>query len=313
MLNIAILAIALIAVPIEVEFSVLSEGSTDRPIPLETPLVIENNAGLAEAWTALGLEGAPPGVDFGTERVVLVVDDSPDTGAVKVITVKRQDDNIEVVYYIHNRGKNTSALPAASRYVLAKFETGPGEPPDINIRWDRNTSQPGVGIGQGPVYTSILHADSEKELKNYIPLDKGNEWTYRVVEPSGTSELTFRVLSFSQEGWSLFDSFFGRENVALKVQPRGDLMVLSNSALQPFYTPETSRIYSSVSLSTPAGSFDDLLVFSETTGLGFSFKDVYAKGIGLVYHEHEDGNGKVSYTLIKAGIRGRSYPATLRQ
>jgi hypothetical protein len=40
----------------------------------------------------------------------------------------------------------------------------------------------------------------------------------------------------------------------------------------------------------------------------FWFKDVYARGVGLVYHEHESARGQVQYTLVKAKVRGRTYP-----
>jgi hypothetical protein len=43
-------------------------------------------------------------------------------------------------------------------------------------------------------------------------------------------------------------------------------------------------------------------------GGDFWFRDVYAKGVGLVSHEQKSEKGRASYTLIGARVGGAGYP-----
>ncbi|NIQ16191.1 MAG: hypothetical protein GTO02_17905, partial [Candidatus Dadabacteria bacterium] len=55
-----------------------------------------------------------------------------------------------------------------------------------------------------------------------------------------------------------------------------------------------------------AGKFSDLLIVTIPKNNKLWFKDVYAKGIGLIYHKHSSPKGSVIYRLEDAKIRGKS-------
>jgi hypothetical protein len=94
----------------------------------------------------------------------------------------------------------------------------------------------------------------------------------------------------------------------MQVLPGGEIMTTSQGETKPFYTEDVVIEYPKETVTTPAGEFSDLLVVTIAEGGPFWFKDVYARGVGLVYHEHESARGQVQYTLVKAKVRGRTYP-----
>ncbi|MGH7900876.1 MAG: hypothetical protein ACRENZ_03990, partial [Thermodesulfobacteriota bacterium] len=101
---------------------------------------------------------------------------------------------------------------------------------------------------------------------------------------------------------------FGKKDIAMRIDPEGNIIVSSKSGTGDFYTPGIQKDLKKSELSTPAGKFYELMVITVPQNDKFWFKDIYAKGIGLVYHEHKSPKGAAKYTLIKAHVKGETYP-----
>ena len=110
------------------------------------------------------------------------------------------------------------------------------------------------------------------------------------------------------DGWSVIDKYFGKENIGIRIDQSGNILVSYDGGVKNFYTPEVERNLVKRDFSTPAGKFNDLMVVTIPKNEKFWFMDVYAKGVGLIYHEHESPKGNAKYSLIDAQVRGKKYP-----
>ena len=165
----------------------------------------------------------------------------------------------------------------------------------------------GTGIGQVPESKEVTRLGENSLLAEYMPFDKGNVWTYSISKDGSAKEHTQRVVSESG-GWSVFDSYFGKEGASLRIAPGGDLLVTSGGVVSSFYTDEVTRSFPEEPVSTAAGEFQDAMVVTMPKGGEFWFRDVYVKGVGLVYHERKSTKGSTSYTLKSANVGGSHYP-----
>ncbi len=166
---------------------------------------------------------------------------------------------------------------------------------------------PGTDFSTYPLYDNIMRAIGTK-MALYLPLDKGNSWTYSVATPDGTRRETYSIVAITQQGWSRFDLFFGKRDVSLMFNRLGTLLVLSDAHQMEFYPKDVEKRFVKKKFSTPAGTFTDLLLITAPPGSKIAFKDVYAKGVGLVYHEHGSSGKRVRYTLVSAHVRDRRLP-----
>ena len=94
----------------------------------------------------------------------------------------------------------------------------------------------------------------------------------------------------------------------MRIDPEGGILVSTNEQVRTFYTPEVQERFEKTEFKTPAGKFDDLFIVTIPENDVFWFKDVYAKGVGLIYHEHKSPKGSAKYSLIRANIRGKKFP-----
>ncbi len=94
----------------------------------------------------------------------------------------------------------------------------------------------------------------------------------------------------------------------MKIERSGELYVSSDRGMRAFYTDNVQTTFVNQEISTPAGKFNDLMIVTIAQNDNFWFRDVYAKGVGLVLHEHISPKGKGKYTLLKAKVRGKDYP-----
>ena len=164
-----------------------------------------------------------------------------------------------------------------------------------------------TGIGQVPDVSEVTRLGNSPMLADYIPLDKGNVWTY-VIDKDGRGDVhTQRIVSESA-GWSVFDNYFGKEGAALRIAPGGELLVSSGGAVSSFYTEDVTVEFPKSPVETPSGTYPDAMVVTMPEGGGFWFRDVYVRGVGLVYHEHKSRSGNASYELKSANVRGSDYP-----
>ena len=82
----------------------------------------------------------------------------------------------------------------------------------------------------------------------------------------------------------------------------------SDSGSRPFYTPDVLVSYPQKSFSSEAGEFNDIMVVTSGDKSNFTFKDIYARDVGLVYHEHQTKDGLTKYSLSNAYVRGKQIP-----
>ncbi|MEE9215085.1 MAG: hypothetical protein V3U54_09890 [Thermodesulfobacteriota bacterium] len=172
---------------------------------------------------------------------------------------------------------------------------------------EENTIPSGTALNQLPEYYSELKDYQGVVMANFLPLDKGNTWTYSVEKNNKKSEATNSVISVS-DGWSIFDSYFTKNKLAFRIDPLGNILVSKDGEVFTFYNLDVDRSNQGSDLSTPAGVFKELLVITNNSNSQFWFKDIYAKYVGLIYHEHKSPKEEAKYTLIKAKVRGKDYP-----
>jgi hypothetical protein len=300
----------LFAVSSGIELSTLSQGLTKSHLQ---SAVIRNKEELKKIWDRLGIRDKIPTVDFEKELVIILAPSRRGQGSVQISGVEKKGNNIEVRFIMRPYDAVDSKIQSTqlSPYIVAKLYPLV-DVEETNVEFFEDIPRPLIptnnGIGQGSSYTNVLSGYKNMTTSQFLPLDTGSVWTYRVESNGSTREETYSILSISQDGWSIFDNFFGQRQIAMRIDPVGDIYVLSKSGIASFYTPEIQKIFKRSQFSTPAGRFNDLMIVTIPKTDGFWFKDVYAKGVGLIYHEQESPKGVIKYTLVRAHVRGKDYP-----
>lgn len=172
----------------------------------------------------------------------------------------------------------------------------------------KNDSVPaGTGIGQIPELGEVTRLGKNPLLAEYMPLDKGNVWTYSIKNGDQTKEHTQSVVSVSG-GWSVFDNYFGKDAIALRIAPGGELLVTNEGVVSSFYSDQVTTSFPEDNVETPWGKYSQAMLVAMPEDKEFWFRDVYVKGVGLVFHEHRTPEGNTSYSLLKANVSGNIYP-----
>ncbi|MGQ0792765.1 MAG: hypothetical protein ACT4NX_01605 [Deltaproteobacteria bacterium] len=294
--------------------SILSEGLSGRQSAIQNTAV--RSAGEFKAlWQELGLSGAVPYYDFKDEVIVVIAPRAKPGSSAEISGIdKKTDGSIEVRFTVVSvDGEAAIKNPKLFPYVVARIHPV-SNVKSARVKFIQEIPRPPVpadsGIGQIPPYSNVLKEYENIAVSEFLPLDRGNSWTYKIESEGGaTREEDYSVLSISQDGWSVFDGFFGRKNIAMKVDPSGELYVSSSqNGARPFYTPDIQRSYRKIEIKTPAGKFGDLMIVTIPQNDKFWFKDVYARGVGLIYHERATPKGRVKYALTAARVKGVSYP-----
>lgn len=169
----------------------------------------------------------------------------------------------------------------------------------------------GTGIGQIPRVKEVTRLGKNQVFAEYMPLSKGSVWTYEVQKNGKSSTHTQKIVSESG-GWSVFDNYFGKEAASLRIAPGGELLVTSGGVVSSFYTEEVIVKFPEEPVETPEGKFQDAMVVTISEGDDFWFRDVYLKGVGLVYHERKTPETHTSYNLLDAKVGGSDYPKKKR-
>lgn len=302
----------LLASPDSIEYSILSEGTTGG-FSSSQNVAIKSQDELKRLWSDLGIKSEIPSVDFSKELVVVIVTGGKLASSTEISGAERKSDDLVEVRYVA-RPFTSAGLSTRKEgvfpYVVSKLY--PLDLENVKVRFIEDIPLPPLpkdsSIGQIPPYTNVLKAYEDTNITHFLPLDKGNLWTYRIESQDESGEETYSILSISQDGWSVFDRFFGQEDIAMRVDPSGDIFVSSEKGMQGFYTDEVDMDFNKSEFTTPAGKFNDLMVVTVPDDGQFWFKDVYARGVGLIYHERKTPKGTVKYSLIKAKIRGTDYP-----
>ena len=308
----ALLLILFFAIPAYIasaegaNYETLAEGRVSEKPETGSALVKDGKA-LAGAAEALGAEGVPD-VDFSKNAVLVIIPDNPTGGAIEIRDVTGASGGaVEVFYADDLMGPPAESGETSYPFLIVK---APGLAGAASARFvdvgALGAVTPGTALGHETKYTNVLLA-MDNPVAAYLPLDKGNEWTYVVESRKGSGELTNAIVAES-EGWSVFDKFFGMSGVSMQVLPDGVIMATSQGQTKPFYTDDVVTEFEDEPVKTPAGEFTDILIVTIPEGGPFWFKDVYARGVGLISHEHESARGPVKYTLEKAKVRGKTYP-----
>jgi hypothetical protein len=279
--------------------------------PAAASALIRSGEELDEAKEALGITGPLPGADFGKHALLLIIPGEGTGGIIEIAGVTPAAGGaLEVRYRVMSEGPRPEGpVKASYPYLILKLSPAPGA--DLPVRLiDEdyvNTLSSGTGLGQFREYTNVLSAPEDAAIAEYLPIDKGNTWTYKSETSRGSSEVTNSVVSES-DGWSVFDTFFGVPGVGMKISPGGDILVSSKGGIKTFYNTDALIEFPKEPYSTPAGVFDGVMVVTVPEGGDFWFRDVYAKGVGLVLHEQKSEKGRAFYMLIGARVGGAGYP-----
>lgn len=292
-----------------IEVSILSQGLTKTSFQ---SAVVKDKEELKRVWGKLEVAGEIPTVNFKKELVVVLAPTRKLGGSLQISSVKRKANDVEVRFV--SRPPTAASKTESMRltpYIVVKLY--PLDVENTNVKLFEDVPKSSVptnsGIGQGSNYTNVLNEYGNIVPSQFLPLDKGSIWTYRVESKGNTREETYSVRSISQDGWSIFDDFFGHKQIAMRIDPLGDIYVSSERGIGIFYTPEVQRSFKKAEFSTPAGRFNDLMIVTISKTDKFWFKDVYARWVGIVYHEQQSPNGVTKYTLVRAHVRGKDYPS----
>lgn len=290
-------------------YEVIYSGRSDSRPEAGSALLLDQRS-LDAAAGLLGITGPLSSVDFKTGGVLLVIPDEPSGGVVEILSVDSVGGVIEVLYsspFVGPPRQDGESYP----YLLARISPLPEGV--VTARFSSPGAAPAApaetSIGQLGKYTNVLSQADNIPLVEYMPLDKGNEWTYAYESPSQSGEITNRIISES-DGWSVFEKFFGVPGAAMRIPPGGEVLIASKGGgTRTFYTEDVVTGFPKEPVKTPAGEFGDLMVVTSPEGGEFWFRDVYAKGVGLVVHEQKSEKGEVRYMLVNARVAGKNYPA----
>ncbi len=308
--NFILMILALLNLSSDLNYSLLSEGATGIQQNSQN-LVIRDENQLQKIWRLFEIKGKVPGVDFEKEVAFLIIQPGNKGNNIDISRVETQGENVvEIGYRVgFNKEKSDKEKAKSSYYLIAKLDYPDVKNLKIKFFEDSETAAvpSHVGLEQLPEYSNVLRGFEGSGLPDYLPIDKGNVWTYRIESEKDIREETQSIISLA-DGWSIFDDFFGKKNVGMRIDPEGGILVSTNEEVTTFYTPDVQKSFEKMEFETPAGKFDDLLIVTIPENDVYWFRDVYAKGVGLIYHEHKSPKGNATYSLIGANIRGKKYP-----
>jgi len=295
----------------ELQYEVISEGYLDSENRSQS-MVVKDDDILNKVLSQHGIDSGSIKVDLNTETVALIVPDKstyPDS--IVIEEIKKNDQGIINVNYfidavdyvpseneeINRPYKLIKIFPAGNNYTSVSFrKTNSKSPVFINNSVDNIIK-----------YTNVMEDNRENLFLNYLPLDKGNSWTYDFESPRGKGSQTFSIVTYTN-GWSIFDSYFGMNNLALRLDRGGHIHVSSDNGNRPFYTPDVLVSYPKEPYKSGELEYKDTLVVTSGKNSNVNFKDIYAKDVGLVYHEHQSKDGIAKYSLSNAYVRGKQIP-----
>jgi len=309
--NFILMIFAVLSLSSNLNYSVLSKGPTGIQQNSQNQVIRDANQ-LQKIWGVLGIKENIPGVDFDKEIAFLIIQPGNKGNNLDISKVENKEESVvEIGYKVgFNKEGSNKEKANSSHYLIAKLDHPDVKNLKLEFFEDSETSAipPHVGMGQLPEYANVLKGFEGMGLPDYLPIDKGNVWTYRIESGKDVKEETHSIISLT-DGWSIFDDFFGKKNVGMRIDPEGGILVSTDEEVKTFYTPDVQKRFEKTEFTTPAGKFHDLLIVTIPQNDVFWFKDVYAKGVGLIYHEHKSPKGNAKYSLIAANIRGKKFPS----
>lgn len=278
--------------------------------------IIKNKKDLEVAGKVYGSELKLPGSYFFDEVLVIKkLENKADPKSFTIISAsKNKDGNYEIFYSVTEKDNNDiqSEKSAASKDSFAIVKLKPLLNKEAKINFVKIDMEDPIFVNQSinvapSLYSNVQTQPREIIFHDFFPLDKGNTWTYLYTDGNSKKELTSKIVSFTK-GWSVFDNFFGKPKMAFQVDYDGNLMTSSKSGIRSFYNDSVKIENSANSFSVEAGTFSNVLIVSIPKNDKFWFTDIYAKNVGLIYHEHHSTKGSFFYELKNANVRGKSIP-----
>lgn len=231
-----------------------------------------------------------------------------DPATIKVVnTIKEKNGNYQVVY---TAKENSDVQNGKTYYAIFKVKPVANKNAEINF-FKADIEDPifvnqSVNISPSP-YSNVQTQAGEVIFHDFFPLDRGNSWTYIYRDNDSKKEVTSNIVSFTK-GWSIFDNFFGKEGLAFKIDLNDKLMTSSKDGIRSFYNDTVNIKQTTDSFSVEAGTFNNVLIVSIPKNDEFWFRDIYARNVGLIYHEHHSSKGSFIYELKNGEVRGKSIP-----
>ena len=295
----------------KLEYSIISEGYIDDSYPAQSLRITESQS-LSEFMEKNKIAAQDNNLDFNKDAIVLLIPDGsyyPDQININKV-IKTGPDQVEVEYTsMQVPHVSENGIEKVKPFVVLNIENAGGK--DKKLSFKNVTPNRPVIVNQSLEeeikYTNVLEQHVPELFISYLPLDKGNTWTYDVESGTNRGQQTFSIVSYTN-GWSVFDNFFGKSNVAMKLDPSGNLYVSSQHGIKPFYTDDVKISTGNAPYKLGPRSFDEVLIVTSSDNSPIEFKDVYAKDIGLIYHEHTSSKGTAKYSLSNATVRGRGIP-----
>lgn len=292
----------------EVNYSVLSFGYIGSDFPPQS-FVIKDSESLERVLGQIKYDSESLSVDFVDESIALIIPaESSYPDNISINKIESKEANIIKVYYgvdsvpyVQDKNENLS-----KPYLLLKLEPVHKDQQISLVNFKSNDPLfVDQSLGFAPTYSNILKHQEDELFLKYLPLDKGNSWTYDFESNVTSGTQTFSITSTSN-GWSVYDSYFGKISLAMKIDPGGTLLISTKKGVRQFYTDTVLMDIDKKPFEVKAGKFKDVLVVESSQNSQFQFKDVYAKGVGLIYHEHESPKGSAKYSLSQAKVRGKN-------
>ena len=292
----------------ELKYEVISEGYLSSDDRTQSMVVKEKDV-LNELLLKQGNDKKLPDIDFDAETVAIIVQDNnsyPDA-----IIIEEIDKNNQGLISVNYSVKSIDYVPGENEEINKPFKMikiFPAGKDLTSVSFRKVGSNSKVFVNNSVdnliKYTNVMEDNRENLFLNYLPLDKGNSWTYEFESPRGKGSQTFSIVTYTN-GWSIFDTYFGMNNLALRLDRGGHIHVSSESGNRPFYTPDVLVSYPKESYKTGSNEFNDILVVTSSDKSKIKFKDIYARDVGLVYHEHQTKGGTAKYSLSSAYVRGK--------
>lgn len=294
------------------KFEILKKGTLDNTLYVENTS-IKNTDDLDKIKKAMNDMNLGKGVDLDHDMILIITAKNRNAVDIKIDEIKRRSEqSIEVIYSVHEDDKMKLSKLGISKYpyLITKVSRSNTDHDKVIFRENLKNSPivSNTALDEDYRYSNMLSTYQNLDILDYIPLDVGNKWIYMIDNGTKTYETSQEVQSVSN-GWSILNLYFGKPNIAMKIDQTGQLMISSKEGgLRTFYNNSVIKTFISQEFETPAGKFKDLMIVTVPENSKFWFKDIYAKNVGLIYHEHKSEKGNGKYTLISADVRGKTYP-----
>lgn len=266
---------------------------------------IKNDRELKNLKKQFGSELEIPTTYFVDEQLVLKkLDKNVIPGSVRIVNTRRGKDGVYKITYTYSKLDKPADK---AQYMLLKMKPVADKKAPVELFGYDNEDPIFVNqsLDTNPSYGNIQIQPTELTFYEFFPLDKGNSWTYKYSSADKESELTSSIVSFTK-GWSIFNNFFGKEKIAFMIDDEGKLLTSSKEGIKSFYNDSVTRNTVNQEVKVEAGTFNDLLIVSIPENEKFWFRDIYARNVGLIYHEHHSPKGDFYYELKKATVGGKS-------